>query len=471
MKPSNLSRRSTQQLTGKTNAIAKATADAWKDIYSADQNPNGVINLGVAENSLMQDVMVKRLKGKFSRLEPQLLNYQSLGGSRPFKEAMCRILNQYFNTALPVAPEHILCASGVTAAISQLMYVICDEGEGVLISKPYYSGFNHLIKQGVHLLGFDIENPLDSGSVSNSLNKAYQDYKGQPHKITSVILCNPHNPMGYYVQEEVLAAYMGFCEAHDLHLVVDEIYALSVFEEGPPSVDEDGLKAAPSKFTSALSLDHHRFCFDPSRLHVLYGISKDFGCCGLRAGVLISQHNPDLLKLIIDLNLNHVQVSSLSEFCFSQVILNTQNDQHPEFLDSYVLENKKRLLNAHQRVVEKLKSLGISHNTPANAGFFLMIDMSKYLSGASNPINKEEGSDKEGSQAEEEKLLTRLLKEYKIYISPGSAYNYPKPGFFRLTFAVPPDQLDLGLQRLARFIRDFEGIPPIADLSISRRKK
>jgi hypothetical protein len=45
-----------------------------------------------------------------------------------------------------------------------------------------------------------------------------------------------------------------------------------------------------------------------------------------------------------------------------------------------------------------------------------MIDMSKYLSGASNPINKEEGSDKEGSQAEEEKLLTRLLKEYKIYI-------------------------------------------------------
>jgi aspartate/methionine/tyrosine aminotransferase len=36
---------------------------------------------------------------------------------------------------LVIRPEHILCASGVTAAISQLMYVICDEGEGVLISK------------------------------------------------------------------------------------------------------------------------------------------------------------------------------------------------------------------------------------------------------------------------------------------------------------------------------------------------
>jgi len=166
-----LSQRSTKQLPGRPNATAKATADAWNDLYSPDHNPNGVINLGVAENSLMQDVLVQKLKENLSHLEPQQLNYQALGGSRSFKEAMCCILNRYFNPVKPVEPGHLISASGVTAVLAQLMYAICDRGDGVLISKPYYSGFNHLVKQDVHLLGFEIQ---DVRSFSNEMI-GYQD--------------------------------------------------------------------------------------------------------------------------------------------------------------------------------------------------------------------------------------------------------------------------------------------------------
>ncbi|EFP93298.2 uncharacterized protein PGTG_19066 [Puccinia graminis f. sp. tritici CRL 75-36-700-3] len=468
MSPSNLSLRSTKQLPGQPNVTAKAIADAWKDLYSEDKNPDGVINLGVAENSLMQEFLVEKVKESISRFEARHLNYQSLGGSSSFKEAMCHILNQHFNPFTCVKPEHLISASGVTAILAQLMYAVCDEGDGVLISKPYYSGFNHLVKQGVHLIGFEIEDPLDPRWVSQALDQTYLNHHGQPHRIKSVILCNPHNPMGYYVQEEVLSTYVRFCEANDLHLIVDEIYGLSVFEAGPTTNNDDPApQKVPDKFISALSLDPHRHSFDPSRLHILYGISKDFGCCGLRAGVLISQHNSDLLRLITDLNLNQVQVSSLTEFCFSNLILNnSDHPDHQEFLESYLIESKKRLLKAHQTVTEKLKELKIDYNNPSNGGFFLMIDLSRYLREPSD-LNKDKQT-AGGSRTEEEKLFQILLKEYKIYMAPGNVYNYPKPGFFRLTFTVPPDHLDLGLQRLARFMESYETLPPMSNLQISR---
>ncbi|KAI9628869.1 hypothetical protein KEM48_011263 [Puccinia striiformis f. sp. tritici PST-130] len=255
MSSSNLSLRSTRELQGQPNATAKVIADAWKDLYSADKNPNGVINLGVAENALMQDFLTHDL------------NYQSLGGSSSFKDAMCHILNRYFNPVVNV--------------------------------KSFVS----------------FESPGQSVPVPSR----------PPSSIKAVLLCNPHNPMGK---------------------IVDEIYGLSVFEEGPQTDNDDGdPETGPNKFISTLSLDPHRLNFDPSRLHVYdskgvdgpaFLINKrraDFACCGLRlqnnrAGILISQSNPNLLQLIKDLNLNQVQVSSLTEFSFSNLILNNNKAGH-----------------------------------------------------------------------------------------------------------------------------------------------
>jgi hypothetical protein len=45
MSPSNLSLRSTKQLPGQPNVTTKAIADAWKDLYSEDDNPNGILRL------------------------------------------------------------------------------------------------------------------------------------------------------------------------------------------------------------------------------------------------------------------------------------------------------------------------------------------------------------------------------------------------------------------------------------------
>jgi hypothetical protein len=43
-------------------------------------------------------------------------------------------------------------------------------------------------------------------------------------------VCNPQNPLGRTYSRETLLAYARFCEENDLHLVSDEIYAMSVYD-------------------------------------------------------------------------------------------------------------------------------------------------------------------------------------------------------------------------------------------------
>jgi gliotoxin/aspirochlorine biosynthesis aminotransferase len=57
-------------------------------------------------------------------------------------------------------------------------------------------------------------------------------------------------------------------------LISDEIYALSTFES------HDHVEV--TSFESVLSLDLEVVGCDPGRVHVLWSVSKDFGCSGLR---------------------------------------------------------------------------------------------------------------------------------------------------------------------------------------------
>lgn len=63
---------------------------------------------------------------------------------------------------------------------------------------------------------------------------------------------------------EALQGLMRLCEERDIHLVSDEIYALSVYQR-------EGREC--EKFTSVLAMQKDEM-ISPERLHVLYGLSK-----------------------------------------------------------------------------------------------------------------------------------------------------------------------------------------------------
>ncbi|KAK2100548.1 hypothetical protein P7K49_021896 [Saguinus oedipus] len=50
-------------------------------------------------------------------------------------------------------------------------------------------------------------------------------------KVKGLILINPQNPLGDVYSVEELQEYLVFAKRHKLHVIVDEVYMLSVFEE------------------------------------------------------------------------------------------------------------------------------------------------------------------------------------------------------------------------------------------------
>lgn len=93
--------------------------------------------------------------------------------------------------------------------------------------------------------------------------------------------------------QESIETLLRYASKHNLHVISDEVYALSTFGHLLPdsNVDQD-------PFLSVLSLPNLKQLIDPSLVHVVYGLSKDFGVNGLRVGFVIDQHNPILRNVL-----------------------------------------------------------------------------------------------------------------------------------------------------------------------------
>jgi aspartate/methionine/tyrosine aminotransferase len=108
--------------------------------------------------------------------------------------------------------------------------------------------------------------------------QAVYDFSAEKSRIKAVLLCNPHNPLSRCYNKRELLGLLEFCQEHGLHLIVDEIYALTNLNAMP---------AKASEFVSALSLMEPlvrtgAVKVDPSRVHVVWSASKLFGMSGFR---------------------------------------------------------------------------------------------------------------------------------------------------------------------------------------------
>jgi aspartate/methionine/tyrosine aminotransferase len=110
-----------------------------------------------------------------------------------------------------------------------------------------------------------------------SLQAAY-DFSTEKSRIKAVLICNPHNPLSICYPKKALVECMEFCQERGLHLISDEIYALTSL---------NGSSSNSTPFVSTLSLTEPlvpegAVKIDPSRVHVVWSASKLFGLSGLR---------------------------------------------------------------------------------------------------------------------------------------------------------------------------------------------
>ncbi|KAI8810460.1 pyridoxal phosphate-dependent transferase [Cladochytrium replicatum] len=396
--------------------LIKGFAACSANPYHPDTNPSGLINLGTAENKLVAHKMAEKIS-QFVEINAEILCYGAFEGSLELRTAVANMYGRTlkFPASVALQPDNVMITNGCAGAVNILTEVLCNKGDGVLLPAPFYGGFDFDIRScsGAKIVPVYTKQD-DLVPTIAELEHAYEAAEGKHIKIKYMLLCNPVNPTGRIMEEDVLRAYLKFAESKNIHCVVDEIYALSTW--------------GTHKFVSALALEDVP---DPSRLHVVWSLSKDFSGSGLRIGAIFSRS-----QTVLSACKTYAHTSAIPNF-LSTAAAKVLSDE--TFIDAFIAENHALLRDNYVKLSATLDAKGIPH-IPAQAGFFVWMDLGKYVAAAARIAGR--------SEAEGETALFELLLEEGIYFAPGSAFFDDRSGFFRLLFAAEWKDMQLALERI-----------------------
>ncbi|OLL22474.1 Elongation factor G, mitochondrial, partial [Neolecta irregularis DAH-3] len=388
-----VSRRSLQNLTA--SPMWRAMARVMGNQYDAEKNPNGIVSIGVAENYLMHTELEEFVNEKCKLVQRNFTYGDGPAGSTFMKKELCSFYDERFGTLKNVLPKHLTVQAGVKP--------IC-----------------------VSLAGTD---PFSPDCVSR-YETALLEAREKGIQVRGLILCNPHNPLGRCYSKEAIIEFMRLCQKYRLHLISDEIYALSVFKN--PEIPD----AVP--FVSVLSIDTIDI-IDPHLIHCLHGMSKDFCANGLRLGVLISQHNQKLHDAMAVVSM-FGWPSSAAERIWASLL------QDRDFLDKFLNENITRMEKQYAICTSILNENCIPYY-PSYAGHFIWLKYTSVGILATNPSLTSFLPKGELTALGKEQQLTTQMLNCGVYLATGDAFGTEENGWFRLTFTVSEDLLRLGLKR------------------------
>jgi 1-aminocyclopropane-1-carboxylate synthase len=279
------------------------------------------------------------------------------------------------------------------------------------------------------------------GLYETALLKARED----GINVRILLICNPHNPLGtsgaFFMAiishlpgrcypKDTLKAIMNLCAKYSLHLISDEIFALSTFEAQLPS------SGVP--FTSVLSCPSD---LDPSNIHSMYGLSKDFAASGLRIGCVAS-HNADL----------HVSLRAIARYSWPSVVSDAMGAtilEDTAWVDKFLARSHEAVAESYLLTFNELQNIGINC-AKSSAAVFVWVDFSPLL-----PLLKSGGENNAEDMFAREMQLGTMFIDNSVFLEPASQYKGSKPGWFRFVHTCERNELLEALRRIAKVCNDI----------------
>ncbi|KAJ0364766.1 hypothetical protein COL154_004852 [Colletotrichum chrysophilum] len=401
--------------------------DVQADLWNPDSNPQGYVSLGMAENVLMQEALLKRV-AQVPLIPATAFTYgDGTTGSKRLKNALGAFLTKHFHAYRRVKASHITITNGCSAAIEHLAWAFGNQDDFFLVGKPFFRAFVPTtgLRVATNLISVPCEglDPFGIDVVQNYEGEIVRAH-GRGQKVAGIILCNPHNPLGRCYTRDAIIGLMRLCQKHKLHLISDEVYGLSTFTNDIDSIPPS------TPFTSCLSVDTTNIV-DPALIHVVWGFSKDFGSNGIRLAAVISQENPALHRALVPGALYSMS-SSLADHTFSSIL------EDESWVDDYLVENRRLLARHHKFIVNWARDHKITYAPGANAAFFLWADLGKAYRDR-HPEKIIEDPEKE---------IMAIMLQHKVFLAPGQGFGAEENGWFRLVFSINLKTLTEGLSRV-----------------------
>jgi alanine-synthesizing transaminase len=294
------------------------------------------------------------------------------------------------------------------------LMALLDDGDEVLIPTPDY--------------------PLWTASVALASGKPVHylcdeesgwqpDLEDMEAKITprtkGIVVINPNNPTGAVYPKETLRKIVALAEKHGLVIFADEIYEKILYED---AVHEN---------LAGLTGDHV-LCLTFS------GLSKAYRVCGYRAGwMAISGPKKDAADYLEGISL--LANMRLCANVPAQHAIQTALGGYQSIND--LILPGGRLLEQRNKAYEMLNAIpGVSTQQAKGALYlFPRLDPEVY------------------HIRDDEKFVLDLLREQKILVSHGRAFNWVRPDHFRMVTLPNVKDIEEAIGRMGDFLSRYQG--------------
>lgn len=379
-------------LSGKVKQIKPSGIRKFFDIVS---EMDDAISLGVGEPDFDTPWHIRE-EGIYS-LEKGRTFYTSNSGLKELKEEVSKYLDRRFGLKYEPSGE-IMITVGGSEAIDGALRAMLDEGDEVILPQPSYVSYEPCI---VLADGVPVIVELKEENGFKLTRQQLEEVVTEKTKI--LIMPFPNNPTGAIMTEEELKHIVDFVIEHDLFVISDEIYSELTYSGTHASIGAfPGMK---------------------ERTIVINGFSKSYAMTGWRLGYACGP------KVILDQILKIHQFAIMCAPTTSQyaaIEALRHGDADVEKMRNEYDRRRRFLLNAFQE-------MGIECFEPFGA-FYMFPSIKKF-----------------GMSSDE--FATRLLKEEKIAVVPGTAFGDCGEGFLRISYAYSIEDLKAALERIESFIK------------------
>ncbi len=378
-------------LNEKITTIKPSGIRKFFDIVSEMQD---AISLGVGEPDFDTPWHI-RDEGIYT-LEKGRTFYTSNSGLKELRIEIAKYLDRRFHLQYDPMKE-ILITVGGSEGIDNALRAMLDPGDEVLIPQPSYVSYEPctILAGGVPVI-IELKEENQFRLTAEELEDAITP------KTKILVLPYPNNPTGAVMERSDLEAIAEVIQAHDLYVLSDEIYAELCYL---------------SEHTSIASLPGMK-----ERTIVINGFSKSHAMTGWRLGYACGPR--EIMEQILKIHQFAIMCAPTnSQYAAVEAMRNGDED---------VASMREQYNQRRRFLLHEFERMGLSCFEPFGA-FYVFPSIKEF-----------------GMSSDE--FATRLLREEKVAVVPGTAFGDSGEGFLRISYAYSLDNLKVALGRLESFI-------------------
>ncbi|WP_427041493.1 pyridoxal phosphate-dependent aminotransferase [Fusobacterium sp. SB021] len=309
-----------------------------------------------------------------------------------------------------IDPKTLIHSPGVVPSMNMLVKMLTKEDEKVLIQIPVYPPFAASVKTGKRTL------------VTNELVKDENGYytidfedlekKLSDEKVTLMILCNPHNPVGRVWKKEELQKIGNLCVKYNVRILADEIWRDLVL----PGYTHTPI-ASLSREIENITIT----CFSPT---------KTFNIAGLQASFAVFPREEEWKAF--DNELGEMDIKRNNPF--SLVGFEAAYNHGEEWLSELLVHLEGNAQYVADFVKERLPEI----KTVKPEGTYLM-----WL-------------DFNGLNITFEEITDMLIKDAKVAMNDGASFGANGKGFARMNIACPRYMVEDAMARIEKAVKNLK---------------